>query len=66
MLQVPYDGRVRSLKDLLNRLETLQIPDPAVSVHTPDLDDVFFALTGHPHMDQPRPDQPGSGEDGSR
>ena len=64
VLQVPYDGRARSLKDLLNRLETLQIPDPAVSVHTPDLDDVFFALTGQPLTEQPRTGQPGS--DGGR
>jgi ABC-2 type transport system ATP-binding protein len=64
VLQVPYDGRARSLKDLLNRLEALQIPDPAVSVHTPDLDDVFFALTGHPRPGQP--DQPGTEEDGPR
>jgi ABC-2 type transport system ATP-binding protein len=60
VLQVPYDGRAWSLKGLLDRLETLAIPEPAVSVHTPDLDDVFFALTGHPPTDQPRTEQPGS------
>ncbi len=31
-----------------------------MSVHTPDLDDVFFALTG-----QPRPHDPGTGPDGT-
>ncbi len=53
VLQVPYDGRAWSLKDLLDRLDTLAIPEPAVSVHTPDLDDVFFALTGHAPAGQP-------------
>ncbi len=64
VLQVPYDGRARSLKNLLDRLETLSLPgtaEPAVSVHTPDLDDVFFALTG-----QPRIPEPGTEQDGPR
>jgi ABC-2 type transport system ATP-binding protein len=61
ILRVPYDGRARSLKDLLDRLETLPLPEPAVSVHTPDLDDVFFALTGHPGAGQDAP-----GRDGPR
>ena len=66
VLQVPYDGRARSLKDLLNRLETLPIPEPAVSVHTPDLDDVFFALTGQPLTVQPRTGRDGTGQHGTR
>jgi ABC-2 type transport system ATP-binding protein len=66
VLQVPYDGRARSLKDLLDRLGTLAIPEPAVSVHTPDLDDVFFALTGHPPAEQPRTEQPRTEQDASR
>jgi ABC-2 type transport system ATP-binding protein len=45
-LQVPYDGGVRSLRALLDRLDDQAVPVEAVSVHTPDLDDVFFALTG--------------------
>ena len=50
-LQVPYDGSVRSLKALLDRLDDRAVPAGAIgslSLHTPDLDDVFFALTGHP------------------
>jgi len=50
-LQVPYDGSVRSLKALLDRLDDHAVPVGAIgslSLHTPDLDDVFFALTGHP------------------
>jgi ABC-2 type transport system ATP-binding protein len=49
MLQVPTDGSVRSLKTLLDRLDhqAIAVEEAGVSVHTPDLDDVFFALTGH-------------------
>jgi ABC-2 type transport system ATP-binding protein len=47
-LQVPTDGSVRSLRGLLDRLDDASIPVDGLSVHTPDLDDVFFALTGHP------------------
>jgi len=48
VLQVPNDGSVRSLKALLDRLEDESIEVEELTVHTPDLDDVFFALTGHP------------------
>ncbi|HEX8994852.1 MAG TPA: ATP-binding cassette domain-containing protein [Ktedonobacterales bacterium] len=47
-LQVPTDGSVQALRDVLDRLERDAIPVNDLSVHTPDLDDVFFALTGHP------------------
>jgi ABC-2 type transport system ATP-binding protein len=47
-LQVPSDGGVRALRALLDRLERAGIEVEDLSVHTPDLDDVFFALTGHP------------------
>lgn len=45
-LQVPSDGGVRSLRALLQRLDDLAIDVDELSIHTPDLDDVFFALTG--------------------
>jgi ABC-2 type transport system ATP-binding protein len=45
-LQVPSDGSVRSLRALLDRLDAASIEVDGLSVHTPDLDDVFFALTG--------------------
>jgi ABC-2 type transport system ATP-binding protein len=45
-LQVPADGTVRSLRRLLDLLDSAAIEVEALSVHTPDLDDVFFALTG--------------------
>jgi ABC-2 type transport system ATP-binding protein len=47
-LQIPSDGGVRSLRALLDRLDDEAIAVEGLSVHTPDLDDVFFALTGHP------------------
>jgi ABC-2 type transport system ATP-binding protein len=47
-LQVPTDGSVRSIKALLDRLDDQSIDVNEFSVHTPDLDDVFFAITSHP------------------
>src|SRR6266571_3673858 len=47
-LQIPTDGSVRSLKAVLDRLDDQSMVVNEFSVHTPDLDDVFFALTGHP------------------
>ncbi len=46
-LQVPNDGSVRSIKALLDRLDDESIAVDDLSIHTPDLDDVFFALTEH-------------------
>jgi ABC-2 type transport system ATP-binding protein len=46
-LQIPTDGSVRSLRAVLDRLDHEAIPVDGLSVHTPDLDDVFFALTDH-------------------
>ena len=46
-LQVPSDGSVQALRDVLDRLDALAIPLEDLSLHTPDLDDVFLALTGY-------------------
>jgi ABC-2 type transport system ATP-binding protein len=46
-LQVPSDGRVRSLHSLLDRLVRANLEPVELTVHTPDLDDVFLALTDH-------------------
>ena len=43
-LQVPSDGSMDSLRDVLDRLDGVTVE--RLSVHTPDLDDVFLALTG--------------------
>ncbi|HEY6296705.1 MAG TPA: ATP-binding cassette domain-containing protein [Streptosporangiaceae bacterium] len=47
-LQVPTDGNLRSLRAVLDKLDGAQIEPDDLSIHTPDLDDVFFALTGSP------------------
>jgi ABC-2 type transport system ATP-binding protein len=46
-LRVPSDGGVKSLRALLGQLDAHSIEVEEFSVHTPDLDDVFLALTGH-------------------
>ncbi|HEY7047190.1 MAG TPA: ATP-binding cassette domain-containing protein [Jatrophihabitantaceae bacterium] len=46
-LRVPSDGGTKSLRDVLARLDEYSINAEEFSVHTPDLDDVFLALTGH-------------------
>jgi ABC-2 type transport system ATP-binding protein len=45
-LQVPSDGDVHALRALLDKLDRESIDVTGLSVHTPDLDDVFLALTG--------------------
>jgi ABC-2 type transport system ATP-binding protein len=51
-LQLPSDGGVRSLQALLDRLDAESIDVDELSVHTPDLDDVFLALTDHPDKEK--------------
>jgi ABC-2 type transport system ATP-binding protein len=46
-LQVPTDGTVASLREVLARLDAAALEVDALTVHTPDLDDVFLTLTGH-------------------
>lgn len=45
-LRVHNDGSLTALKALLDRLDHESIEVDGLSVHTPDLDDVFLALTG--------------------
>ncbi|MEU7823511.1 ATP-binding cassette domain-containing protein [Catellatospora sp. NPDC049133] len=47
-LQVPSDGGVRSLREVLERLDGASVEIAELTVHTPDLDDVFLTLTGRP------------------
>ncbi len=47
VLQVPEDGSVDSLRDLLDELHEARIDVDRLSIHTPDLDDVFLAVTGN-------------------
>ncbi len=53
-LQIPSDGSQRELRSVLDRLDSAGIEADELTVHTPDLDDVFFALTGGTGV----PDQP--------
>jgi ABC-2 type transport system ATP-binding protein len=46
-LQLPSDGSVESLRALFDRLDRESIEPDGLSVHTPDLDDVFLTLTGN-------------------
>ncbi|MEU7824650.1 ATP-binding cassette domain-containing protein [Catellatospora sp. NPDC049133] len=46
-LRVPGDGGTKSLRVLLDRLDDHSLSAEECTVHTPDLDDVFLALTGH-------------------
>ncbi|MEU8713668.1 ATP-binding cassette domain-containing protein [Streptomyces sp. NPDC048663] len=48
VLQVPSGGTQRELRAILDWLDAAGIEADELSVHTPDLDDVFFALTGTP------------------
>ncbi|WP_405091130.1 ATP-binding cassette domain-containing protein [Micromonospora sp. NBC_01392] len=47
-LRVPGDGSLRSLRSLIGRLDDGGVEVDELSVHTPDLDDVFLTLTGGP------------------
>ncbi|MFI2431354.1 ATP-binding cassette domain-containing protein [Streptomyces sp. NPDC018693] len=47
-LQIPSDGSQRELRAILDWLDAAGIEADELSVHTPDLDDVFFALTAAP------------------
>ena len=45
-LDVESDGSVRSLRSILGQLDAASVEVENLTINTPDLDDVFFALTG--------------------
>jgi ABC-2 type transport system ATP-binding protein len=45
-LQIPTDGNVATLRRVLRDLDHVGVDVVDLAIHTPDLDDVFFALTG--------------------
>jgi ABC-2 type transport system ATP-binding protein len=51
-LQVASDGSVASLRALLDHLDRASVDVEELSVHLPDLDDVFLALTGQPQKEK--------------
>ncbi|MBK5992786.1 ATP-binding cassette domain-containing protein [Streptomyces sp. MBT58] len=53
-LRIPSDGSQRELRAVLDRLDSADIEADELTVHTPDLDDVFFALTGPDIPNQPK------------
>jgi ABC-2 type transport system ATP-binding protein len=52
VMQVPGDGGVASLRRLLDQLDDADLEIESLSIHTPDLDDVFFAVTGEPVVEE--------------
>ncbi|MFI6347491.1 ATP-binding cassette domain-containing protein [Streptomyces sp. NPDC050560] len=46
VLRIPSDGSQRELRSILDWLDAAGVEADELTVHTPDLDDVFFALTG--------------------
>ncbi|MFB7242073.1 ABC transporter [Streptomyces populi] len=61
-LHLPSDGSQRELRAVLDRLDAAGVEADELTVHTPDLDDVFFALTGGTAPSRPnksnQPNQP--------
>jgi ABC-2 type transport system ATP-binding protein len=52
ILRVPNDGNVAALRGVLEQLDDAGVELAQLSIHTPDLDDVFFAVTGHPAAEE--------------
>jgi len=51
VLRVPNDGGIQSLRNVLARLgDGIAVED--LSIHTPDLDDVFLAMTANPSKEK--------------
>ncbi len=51
-MQIPAAGDLGTLRNLLDRLDGAAIEPEDLAVHTPDLEDVFLALTGRPEEHQ--------------
>jgi ABC-2 type transport system ATP-binding protein len=52
-LRIPTDGNVATLRRVLRDLDPAGADVVDLAIHTPDLDDVFLALTGQPDGSQP-------------
>jgi ABC-2 type transport system ATP-binding protein len=52
VLRVPGSTDVASLRRLLEQLDDAGIAVEELSISKPDLDDVFFAVTGHPTLEE--------------
>jgi ABC-2 type transport system ATP-binding protein len=51
---------LHSLRGVLDQLDTHSVEVSALTVRTPDLDDVFLSLTGHPGTGHPGTGHPGT------
>ncbi|HWU06785.1 MAG TPA: ATP-binding cassette domain-containing protein, partial [Streptomyces sp.] len=65
-LKIPSDGSQRDLRTLLDRLDTANIEADELTIHTPDLDDVFFALTSTPTTQITQTTQPAPTKENAR
>jgi ABC-2 type transport system ATP-binding protein len=55
-LQIPSSGDIHTLRAVLDYLDLASIDVVSLTIHTPDLDDVFLALTGRP-AEERRPEE---------
>ncbi|GAB2811593.1 daunorubicin resistance protein DrrA family ABC transporter ATP-binding protein [Actinocorallia aurea] len=53
-LRVPGDGDIAMLRGVIDALGTVSLEPDSLTVHTPDMDDVFFALTGNATLETSR------------
>jgi ABC-2 type transport system ATP-binding protein len=51
-LRIPSDAGTDALRSALDRLAASSVAVERISIHTPDLDDVFLTLTGRPQGDE--------------
>jgi ABC-2 type transport system ATP-binding protein len=56
-VQVPSDGNVATLRHVLRELDEISVDVESLAIHSPNLDDVFFALTGRPGEREPTGEQ---------
>ncbi|MFI1205128.1 ATP-binding cassette domain-containing protein [Streptomyces sp. NPDC020883] len=62
-LRIPGDGALPHLRAVLDALDSTGIRAESLTVHTPDLDDVFLTLTGRQHA---APAHPNSQKESAR
>jgi ABC-2 type transport system ATP-binding protein len=56
-LDIAGDGSLRTLRRILTHLDEASVTVEDLTIHTPDLDDVFLALTGRSPAGDPTPDR---------
>ncbi|MCN9243688.1 ATP-binding cassette domain-containing protein [Streptomyces sp. RY43-2] len=65
-LRIPSDGSQRELRSLLDWLDSAGVEADELTVHTPDLDDVFFAVTSSTVTGSTVPSRPGQHQEDVR